>query len=184
MTTGAAIGIGVAVVGAGAVGFLVLRKPKTRIETGATGTGAAGAATTGGASASQPAGGPLDAFTAFNTKGCQVIAGSKVGAGAAATGCKIYNNFLSPIALGVTLPLKVIDALPVIGGPAKAIQHAVSTATPAKVLKLTDLPFSSMSPTANTAAKVALAPIYLGQKTLEVASHAASGAVHALRSLF
>jgi hypothetical protein len=184
MTTGTAIGIGVAVVGAGAVGFLVLRRPKTRIDTGAIGPGAAGVDTVGGASASQPAGGPLDAFTAINTKACKVVAGSKLGGGTAAAGCSAYNNLLSPIALGVTLPLKAINALPLVGGPAKAIERAVSTATPAKVLKLTDLPFSTSSPTANAVSKVALAPIYLGQKTLSVASHAASGAVSALRHLF
>jgi hypothetical protein len=199
MTTGAMIGIGVGVAAAGGIAFVVLRK-RTTTTIHTTSTDGTIAGTSGGASASSlPGGGPLDTINSINAKACAAVVGSKVGGakGTIAAGCAAYEKYLSPIALGVTLPLKAIEALPVIGGPAKSAEHAVSTATigglkaaaaaPAaagRVLSIADLPFKSSNPAVNTVAKVAVAPIYVAEKTLGLAAKGASSAVSAIRGLF
>jgi hypothetical protein len=199
MNTGAAIGIGVGVVAAGGIAFVVLRKKRDPGYT--TGTGAAVAGTAGGASASALPGpsSPLDVLNAVNAKACAVVVGSKapISKGLVQAGCAAYENYLSPIALGVTLPLKVIEKVPVIGGAVKPIEHAVSTATSAalkataaapaaaqKILSIGDLPFHTSNTAVNTVSQIALAPIVLGQKTLGYAASGAKSAVHAFTSLF
>jgi hypothetical protein len=125
MTTGAAIAIAGGAAAAGGLAYLALRSP-------------APAATLGnGATVRLPATGlippppappiqsAVQTLQALNTAGCKAVVGSKAPKQAAALGCSVYTNILSPIG-SLSIANRVITSVPVVGKPIKAIENTVS----------------------------------------------------------
>lgn len=193
MTTGSAIGIGAAVVGAGAVGYFVIRK---RPPTTVTGAPLPPLATLPPVAPTKPAPVPpitaavkaletisivapvsssISAFQAVNNAACGAVVGSKgVPKGLAALGCSTYTKYLSPIGLAQTT-IGLVEKVPVIGGPVKATVKAVTGVAN----KIVSLPLSLAAHPAeigHAVAKVAGVPVAVAAKGAKLVGAAVLGA--------
>jgi hypothetical protein len=177
MSTGTAVGIGAAVVGAGAVGYFVLRRKPTAGASPPTVTLPPSSAppkppspivsayqALQSISADKPITSSIDALQKINDAACDAVVGSKgVPTGLASVGCDVYGKYLSPIGLAKTT-IGLVEAIPVIGGPVKTAAAWAGTA----VDTVAKLPMSMAAPigmaaraTASTVARVAAVPVHI-----------------------
>ena len=183
MTSGAAVGVGIGVVGVGGLAWWMMRAraaappttnplipfpppPEDKISSALR----------------NPATAALNAFEDVNQAVCTKLVSAKaVPKALASAGCDIYGKFLSPLG-SLKTGLALLEKVPVIGGPIRATEKAV-TGLANQVASVPVNMIRNPAVIGSTALKVAAAPITVTRTALNVASNTLGIANSAVNSL-